>query len=193
MHLNFGCGNRPIKEEGWVNVDKFDNVEADQVVDLFKMPYPWADNSVDSILASHFIEHIPHSLVPHNMDTFPWTDPAQLRLLQMDGFFAFFEEVGRILKPGGYIEIECPFGWTNGAFQDPTHTRYIVLQTFGYLHQEPEDDKPFNYNLRYDFSVSDLQIELIQSPLIQKDTVDTQMAHTLNVVRNIKLKLTVNK
>lgn len=199
MFLNLGCGNRPIKDEGWVNVDKFDNVGADQVVDLFKMPYPWLDNSIEGILCSHFLEHIPHSLVPHNMDTFPWSG-RQLELLKLDGFFAFFEECYRILKPGGYIEIECPFGWSTGAFQDPTHTRYIVLQTFGYLHRdEAEKDKPFDYGLRADFIIKEAnhaKLELGGGDWVAKgnhDILELQVDANINAIRNIRIILTANK
>lgn len=194
MYLNLGCGNRPIKQEGWVNVDKFSNVGADQVVDLFKMPYPWEDNSVDGILCSHFLEHLPHSLVPHNMDTFPWTDERQIELLKLDGFFAFFEEVYRILKPDGWIEIESPFGWSTGSFQDPTHTRYLVLQSFGYLHKE-EKDSPFDYGLKCDFVIKkpeDIRLELHENPIVSKtdqEVFEMQVLSNINIIRNFRVKL----
>jgi SAM-dependent methyltransferase len=41
-----------------INVDITPAPGIDQVVDLSKFPWPWKDNSVDGILASHVLEHI---------------------------------------------------------------------------------------------------------------------------------------
>ena len=198
--FNFGCGNRRKETsdtEIWVNVDKFGNVGADEVIDLFKMPYPWTDNMADVIYASHFVEHIPHSLVPYNMDTFPWTNPDQIRLLKLDGFFAFFEECWRILKPNGVIDLEFPYGFSDGAFQDPTHTRYIVLQTLSYLHRDESDNAPFDYGLRcnFDMNTIDLKIQPVDLSDVEKgfDDLSRRAVNQINIYRNIQVKMVAKK
>ena len=45
MRLNLGCG-RDVRE-GYVNVDSLRLSGVDVVTDLFKMPWPWDDCSVD--------------------------------------------------------------------------------------------------------------------------------------------------
>ena len=131
LRLNLGCGKVP--KAGFINVDRLCLPGVDQQVDLFQFPWPWGDNSVDEIYASHLIEHIPH----------------QVEGSQLDGFFAFFAECWRILKPGAEITLIAPYGFSVGAMQDPTHTRFIVESTFSYLAQV--DDCNFDYQLPFTF------------------------------------------
>ena len=56
MKLNLGCGN-DIKE-GWVNMDYIGAEGVDVVHNLNRLPYPFPDNTFDSILASHVLEHL---------------------------------------------------------------------------------------------------------------------------------------
>lgn len=204
--LNFGCGLHPkvsTSEETWINVDKFQQAGVDKVFNLFKVPYPWKDNSIDYIYTSHFVEHIPHSLVPYNLrPSLPW-EKLRKRLLEMDGFFSFFEECYRILKPNGVIEVIGPFAWTNGAMQDPTHTRYLVQQTFGYLSQSQMDaygGKPFDYHLHLNFEVVDPKDIGIEVP-VNQDSPDKHMSSDnyenlkryLNYAQNMSIKLTAIK
>jgi predicted SAM-dependent methyltransferase len=79
MLLNLGCG-KDIRED-CLNVD--DTISADRQVDLAKFPWPWPDNSVDGIYASHIMEHI----------------QDQER---------FIDECRRILKMGGFLRLNLP-------------------------------------------------------------------------------------
>lgn len=95
VKLDLGCGNN--KREGFTGVDsiKFDAV--DIVADLTQ-PWPWADNSVDEVHCSHFIEHL----------------EGQQRI-----FFA--NELYRVLKPGCFATVIFP-DWANDrAYGDMTH------------------------------------------------------------------------
>jgi SAM-dependent methyltransferase len=80
-------------------------------VDLESTPFPFADASFDGVFASHVIEHLARPL-------------------------AFVDEVFRVLKPDGFVYIECPsdrslwlpsmpFGFDQSRslnfFDDPTH------------------------------------------------------------------------
>lgn len=80
LKLNLGGG--PVKIEGFTTVDLHD---ADVVHDLGVFPWPFEDNSVDEILASHVLEHFNRE----------------------DGV-RFLMECHRILKPTGYLDVAVP-------------------------------------------------------------------------------------
>lgn len=81
IKLNLGCATR--LRRGWVNVDCRPLLGVDKVWDLEVRSWPWADNSVDEIFASHVLEHL--------------ADP-----------FAALQEIKRVLKPGGKATILVP-------------------------------------------------------------------------------------
>lgn len=80
LKLNLGGG--PVKIEGFTTVDLHD---ADVVHDLGVFPWPFEDNSVDEILASHVLEHFTR-----------------------EGGIGFLMECYRILKPGGVLRLAVP-------------------------------------------------------------------------------------
>ncbi len=55
MKLNIGCGGRTLP--GHINIDMNDEPGVDLVHDIRK-PLPFDDNSVESMFASHIIEHL---------------------------------------------------------------------------------------------------------------------------------------
>jgi SAM-dependent methyltransferase len=80
LRLNLGCGRRPL--DGWTNVDKFpgDAVEWNTVVDLERVPWPWATSSVDEVRADRLLNHLRN-----------WEDAVL--------------ECARVLRPGGRATI----------------------------------------------------------------------------------------
>lgn len=119
--LDLACGQVPAP--GFEGVDIWSG--AQHVVDLQQFPWPFADASVAEVRCSHYIEHIPQ---------YPLVQRADGTM--QNPFFAFFDELHRILVPGGWAEIITPNARNNRGFQDPTHTRYIVGETFMYLNAE---------------------------------------------------------
>jgi len=103
--LNLGCCDRRI--QGFVGVDLAPGPAVDVVADLSK-PWPWADGSVEEIVAHDVIEHLPD------------------RLLTMN-------ETWRVLKPGGKVDIVVPTTDGPGAFQDPTHVSFWHRNSFKYF------------------------------------------------------------
>lgn len=143
-------------EPGWVNVDKYRNPGIDETLDLFRFPWvrssngnPFNDNSVDEIYCSHLIEHIPHQVQTHNMVPLGWRKQYDDLCGRLDGWFVFFYECWRVLKPDGVIHLVTPFALSNSALCDPTHTRYIVPGAFAYF--KPNPDAPFDYNIPCQF------------------------------------------
>ena len=112
--LNLGCG-RDIKE-GWMNLDfyKYDGV--DIVFDLDKLPLPFVDNSFDYILCKDVLEHV--------------------------NFLPLINEIYRILKIGGFLEIRVPHFTSNLNYEDPTHQHIFSINTFDYF----IEDSQFKYN-----------------------------------------------
>lgn len=113
MKINLGCGNK--KFEGYINVDIIPS--ADVVVDLENGSLPFPDNSVEEIRAEQVFEHI-------------------------SNFLPLMNEIHRILIPGGRLRGHVPLAGTLQSFQDPTHVRFFVPDTFAYwqkdcpLHEE---------------------------------------------------------
>jgi predicted SAM-dependent methyltransferase len=154
VRLNLGCGKLTFpNEEGWVNVDIAGLEGVDVKANLFEFPWPFEDNYADYMIASHIVEHIPHQVKRLvDISDKDWDYPKgtiRKQEHELDGFFAFFAEVWRILKPGGIITVICPFGPTSMAMQDPTHTRFIVPSTFSYL--GPQTSPTFDYGLPFAF------------------------------------------
>jgi hypothetical protein len=128
VRLDFGCGQHCRKNFEGVDVCNLKSIK--HRVDLLKFPLPWSDSSVDEIWCSHYIEHIPAREVT-NSDLLLDFDDANM--LGQDMFFAFFDECWRILKPNSNITLIWPALQTNRAFKDPTHRRFIPLETLPYL------------------------------------------------------------
>jgi len=138
----------------WHNVDRNAAEGVDETVDLFTYPWPWADNSFSGALLSHLVEHIPHGQArsAYEIDGWwdkqprdAWGDRCEFLAGLQDGWFAFFSELWRVLEPDAVAHILCPHGHSDGALADPTHTRYVMPHTFGYL--RPDERSTFSYSL----------------------------------------------
>ena len=137
VKVDLACGNS--KKEGFIGVDIADTKDVDIVHNLTQYPWPFEDNSVDEIFCSHYVEHVPHDI--DNDDG-------------RDGLIQFMDEVYRILKPGGKIEIVAPYYKNERAFGDPTHRRYIGDLSFLYWNKEWRDtNKLSHYGIKCDFDI----------------------------------------
>jgi predicted SAM-dependent methyltransferase len=117
IRLDLGCGVRP--KVGFEGVDKC-AVNADWHVDLLQFPWPWGDGTVAELHSAHFLEHI----------------PAECDDSGVDLLVRFMDEAWRVLKPGGKFTVIVPNARSNRAFQDPTHRRFFVAETFWYFNAE---------------------------------------------------------
>lgn len=107
--------------------------KAEYKFDLFKFPWPLASDSVDELNCSHFIEHIPNRDLT-DLDVIEGGD--RIELVGKDMFFAFFDECWRILKKDSWMTVVWPALKSVRAFQDPTHRRFIPLETMSYLNAD---------------------------------------------------------
>jgi SAM-dependent methyltransferase len=101
--LDVGCGVNKV--EGAVGLDNNPKTAADVIHDLGEVPYPFDDDEFDRVVSRHVIEHVPNVV-------------------------AFVEELYRITKPGGTIEILTPH-YTNADWaNDPTHRNHLNSYSF---------------------------------------------------------------
>lgn len=118
MNLNIGCGNRPF--EDCINVDKR-RTELDAIQhDLERFPWPFADKYFDNVYAYDIIEHL--------------TDVVKT-----------MEEIDRILKPGGRVEIRTCAWDKKQSYDDPTHRHWFTLNSFDFFDPTTEWGKKYNW------------------------------------------------
>lgn len=108
MKLNLGCGNKKV--DGYVGVDRHPCDGAGVLCDLTKR-LPFADGSIDGILAEDFIEHV--------LDI-----PALLM------------EVARICKQGARIVMTTPHYSSAASWRNPTHYHHLSWYSFDYVSKE---------------------------------------------------------
>lgn len=105
--LVLGAGIGWVKQpnQQLLDIRPFDGI--DHVVDLNITPWKFEDNSFDSIVAIHLIEHL-------------------------DNLISFMDECHRILRPSGELYIETPIAGDDPdlEFADPTHIRCYRPHTF---------------------------------------------------------------
>lgn len=108
MRLNLGCSDQRI--DGFIGVDKWLPpwaTEENFIAADLDLGWPWPDSSVDHIRAWDIVEHLKSKI---------WT----------------MNELHRVLKPGGTVEIVVPTTEGPGAWQDPTHCSYWNRNSFLY-------------------------------------------------------------
>lgn len=105
--LNLGCGSD--RRSGYWNVDKYAAAGPDEVVDLERLPWPFADDSADEIVLHHVLEHLGQS---------------------SDTFLGILRELYRVCAPGALVRITVPHPRHQDFLQDPTHVRPIVPELF---------------------------------------------------------------
>jgi SAM-dependent methyltransferase len=96
--LDIGCGAEKIP--GAVGLDISADTAADIVHDLDVFPYPIEDSSFDQILLQDVIEHVQHPI-------------------------RVFEELHRIARPAGRVQLRTPHFSSVLAYGDPTHRHYF--------------------------------------------------------------------
>lgn len=135
LRLDLACGQHP--KEGFTGVDLW--ADGCERVDLLAFPWPWADGSVTEVHCSHFIEHIPMRETAEGQDL----------------FFAFFDELHRVLVPGGKATVIWPALKTVRAFMDPTHRRFIPAESLLYLDADWRKANALDhYRVKCDFAGS---------------------------------------
>jgi len=172
VQLELACGQR--KEEGWIGVDIVQTPVTDIVWDLTQTPWPFAEeSSVDRIRISHFIEHIED----------PWP---------------FMNELHRVLKPGGQVEIYAPYYTSVRATMDASHKQYISEMWFYYYNQEwlrsqGLDHYPITADFDFGWGYNLNQSAKAHWEGRSDDAVRAAILHYNNVVDDIVVTMTAKK
>lgn len=175
-HIPYGDNLLPLPdtcfEPGWVNVDRVQLPGVNEATDLFRFPWirssnndPFNDNSISEIWAAHLIEHIPHKVTTSYPMPTEYVSRYSKLCNTLDGFFVFFAECWRVLKPDGLIHIRAPLAPGVGSLTDPTHHRYLTPGTFGYLFgQDDGKAAPFDYALPFRFALHEPVMYRLRQP-----------------------------
>ncbi len=127
--LDVGCGNGKYPNSEGMDIIKLDAV--DHVHDMNVFPWPFEDNSFDSIYMSHVIEHC-------------------------DSILKTMEEVYRILKPGGLVYLITPHYTDAISWQDITHKWHLNTRSFRYF----DPTYHTNYYTKARFNQIDTYVEI---------------------------------
>ncbi len=169
--LNVGCAGNKI--EGCDNLDLEPRVEPDIVARLGQ-PLPIADNTYDTIIASHVLEHV-----------YP------------DDLWATFREFHRVLKPGGFLVAITPYGSSDDAWDNPHHKQLFTENTYLYVSSrlyevEHAGHKAFEGETYADWTIAEQR--LIPYPEFLNDPELTFKArHFRNVIQELQVILQAHK
>ncbi len=105
MKLNIGCGF--LKLPGYINIDREPICCPDMCFNL-EEPWPMEDNSVDTIVAHHTLEHLGETYTK---------------------FLGILKEMYRVSMHGAKWKITVPHWQNDNFYHDPTHVRVITPAT----------------------------------------------------------------
>lgn len=132
IQLDLGCGNTPRPLDGVTEIWGVDiahgasitNPCVKQGYDLAMEPIPFGNDRFDVVTAYDFMEHIPATA---------YEPMPGGRIHKRNCMIELFNEIYRVLKPGGRFLMRSPV-WPNPAvFQDPTHVFVWTMDTVNYF------------------------------------------------------------
>jgi SAM-dependent methyltransferase len=152
MKINLGAGD--TKLEGYVTLDHDPRSNPDHTVNLEKDTLPFPDNSVDTVVAHHIMEHLG------------------------EGYFHCLQEIYRVCKPGAIIDIRVPHHRHESFAADPTHRRPITIVGLQLFSQK------FNRHCRAEGYASSrlgeyfgVDFEILDYRYIPDDSARTKLGH----------------
>lgn len=117
--VDLGCG---FRKRGTIGIDvKTEGTDADVQCNLGFEPIPLDDESADAVYCQDFLEHLPKGVY------------SDARRGMIYPIIDLFNEIWRILKPGGVFTSRTP-GYPNVEIhQDPTHLSVWTLKSMDYF------------------------------------------------------------
>lgn len=171
IKLDLGCGQN--KQKGFKGVDIAPGKGVDIVHDLEIYPWPFKNNSVSEVFASHYVEHV-------------------------GDWCKFMNEVYRVCRDESKVTFIHPYLKTTRAFQDPTHKQFIPLERYLYADKNwRKDNKLDHYPLdcHFPFDKVSTQHTGFNPPWNNKSEEVRQAALTQywDVIQDLIVILTVDK
>ena len=151
--LEVGCGKR--KRSGAVGIDINPSSVADVIHDLNIFPYPFSDEEFNEAYAENVIEHL-------------------------DDVVTVMEELHRIVKPNGILEITVPHYSHRNAYTDPTHKHFFGLHSFDYFIADTSHSE-FQYSSRR-FELLSVSFE---KNIIKKHYLDRMIVRFANMNKDL--------
>lgn len=146
--LDLACGQN--KQKGFIGMDVLPYPGVDIVHNATVFPWPIPNESIDMIVASHFLEHVQKTGVDPRLS-------GLIDLLMKKGsiskkeameafgehhifsnFISLLNEAWRVLKTDGQFAFVIPYYTSPGFAQDPTHCSMINEATMMYFDPEHE-------------------------------------------------------
>lgn len=180
MKINIGAGD--TKLEGYVTLDYDALSNPDYQLDIEKDRFPFEDNTVETVVAHHILEHLG------------------------EGYFHCLQEIYRVCKHGAIVDIRVPHPRHDSFLADPTHRRPITvvgLQLFskkfnkhcreqGYASSRLGDYFGVDFEvLDYKYIPDDSARSKFQN--FTSDQIQDYANEHNNIISEIHVKLLVNK
>ena len=124
--LHLGCGNDVLP--GWVNHDLVALPGVDVVHDLDSYPWPFEDDLFVEVRMHHVLEHL--------------SEPIRA-----------IEELHRITRSGGTVQVRVPYWNSTDWASDPTHKSAFSEYSFDFFDPETRHGRERPYYSRARFSI----------------------------------------
>jgi predicted SAM-dependent methyltransferase len=189
VRLDLACGQTP--KDGFKGVDLY--APGAEKVDVLKFPWPWKANSVDELHSSHFLEHIPARNFEDRDRAF--LGPALAETFSgKDLLCCFMDEAWRVLKHNGIFTVIVPNARCNRAFQDPTHRRFFVDETFLYFNKGWREAQKLGHYLGIcDFAVQTYPVVPVEMTTLHPLAQQRRFNESWNVILDWSVRLVANK
>jgi SAM-dependent methyltransferase len=124
--LHLGCGHEALP--GWVNHDLVQLPGVDVVHNLDQLPWPFADDRFSQVRMRHVLEHLREPVLA-------------------------IEELHRITRPGGTVEVRVPYWNSQDWAADPTHRTAFNEYSFDFFDPDTRHGRERPYYSTARFSI----------------------------------------